>query len=158
MKIIFLAAITMVVPEGVCYVKTALRLQNCSQAGFLGCFGGPAVCFCWQAWPVCLFYSFLTSHGEFCSLHVREDYKQETLKFLFTYKACTNRGPDPNPVIISGKLSHHLWKTSHIFQGAKVQISVHEAPCLKIWKIFFMRKKRKQSVFNFHLDGVLGFF
>lgn len=145
---IFLAAITMAVPEGVCYVKMALRLQNCSQAGFLGCFGGPAVCFCWQAWPICLFYSFFTSHGEFCSLHIWEDYKQEMLKFLFTYKACTNRGPDPNPVIITGNLNHQLWKPSCIFQGAQGQICHLQAPCLKIWKIFFMRKKKKQPVFS----------
>lgn len=156
---IFLAAITMVVPEGVCYVKTALRLQKCSQAGFLGCFGGPAVCFCWQAWPICLFYFFLTSHGEFCSLHVWEDYKQEMLKFLFTYKACTNRGPDPNPVIISGKLSQHLWKPSCFFDVSKYKHVFFKQQVWKFEKYSLWEKKKKKKVeylcpfFNFPLDG-----
>lgn len=77
------------------------------------------------------------------------------LKFLFTYKACTNRGPDPNPVIISGNLNHQLWKPSCIFQGAQGQIYHLQAPCLKIRKIFFMRKKEETAClfFNFYLDG-----
>lgn len=144
MKIIFLAAITMVVPEGVCYVKMTSRLQKCSQASILGCFGGPAVCFCWQAWPICLFYSFLTSRGEFCSLHVWEDYKQEMLKFLFTYKACTNRGPDPNPVIFIVKLSQHLGKKlAAFFKVPKYRYVFFKEQVWKFEKYSLWQKKMK---------------
>lgn len=103
-KIICLAAITTVVPESVYYVKIALNLKNCAQAGFCRLL--------WRAWclllfaSICLFYSFLTSHGQILFSPCMRDYKQETLKFLFTYKTNTNIGPHPKSIAVKRKVTH----------------------------------------------------